>query len=43
MNCDAKLKYTYLIKAMTAVSGYRVRSGNDDRIVPLVTAIRFAK
>ncbi len=43
MRCDAKLKYTYLIKAMTSVSGYRVRSGNDDRIVPLVKAIRFAE
>ena len=41
--CDAKLKYKYLIEAMTAVSGYRVRSGDDDRIVPLIKAIRFAK
>lgn len=43
LQCDAKLKYTYLVEAITAVSGYRVRSGNDDRIMPLVKAIRFAK
>jgi biopolymer transport protein ExbD len=43
LQCDAKLKYKYLIEALTAVSGYRVRSGDDDRIVRLIKAIRFAK
>jgi biopolymer transport protein ExbD len=42
LDCDATLKYRFLVEAMSAVSGYRVRSGDKDRIVPLIEAVRFA-
>jgi len=42
-DCDYKLNYDYVIRATDAISGYKVGTGDNARIEPLVKNVRFAQ
>lgn len=40
--CDYNLKYVNVINAITAISGFKVGSGDEAKVVRLIEKIRFA-
>ncbi|NIL95842.1 MAG: biopolymer transporter ExbD [Planctomycetales bacterium] len=42
-DCDYELRYDYVIRAMDAISGYRVGSGDNIQVRRLIEKVRFAQ